>query len=37
MVALFDAAVFGTIRMLIDTDKSAAAARWFGSSKKVAD
>ena len=36
-IDVFDAAVFATIRMLIDTDKSAAAARWFGSTKKGAD
>ena len=36
-IDVFDAAVFATIRMLIDTDKSAAAARWLGSSKKGAD
>ena len=33
-IDVFDAAVFATIRMLIDTDKSAAAQRWFGQQKK---
>ena len=33
----FDASVFATVRMLIDTDKSAAAARWLEPRKKEED
>ena len=29
-IDVFDAAVFATIRMLVDTGKSAASAAWFG-------
>lgn len=32
-IDVFDAAVFGTIRMLIDTEKRANASRWFESGK----
>lgn len=32
-IDVFDAAVFATIRMLIDTDKGANAARWFSGSE----
>ena len=33
-IDVFDAAVFATVRLLIDTDKSAAAQRWLGTEKK---
>nr|DAL91758.1 MAG TPA: Large Terminase [Caudoviricetes sp.] len=33
-IDVFDAAVFATIRLLIDADKMAAAAKWFGDTKK---
>lgn len=36
-IDVFDAAVFGVVRMLIDTDKSAAALRWFGQSAAKED
>lgn len=32
-IDVFDAAVFGTVRMLIDSGKAAVAERWFGSAK----
>ena len=32
-IDIFDAAVFAVIRLLIDTDKSAAAQRWFGAAE----
>ena len=33
-IDVFDAAVFATIRMLIDTEKSSTAAKWFESLSK---
>ena len=36
-IDVFDAAVFAVVRMLIDTDKSAAAARWLEPRKKEED
>ena len=33
-IDVFDAAVFSTVRMLLDSDKSAAASRWFNSQNK---
>lgn len=33
-IDIFDASVFATVRMLIDSEKMSAAARWFGSGKE---
>ena len=35
-IDVFDAAVFGVVRMLIDTDKSASAKRWLGAKTEEA-
>lgn len=36
-IDVFDASVFATVRMLVDTEKIAAADEWFGGSKKGSD
>lgn len=36
-IDVFDASVFATVRMLVDTEKIAAADEWFGGAKKGSD
>lgn len=36
-IDVFDASVFATVRMLVDTEKIAAADEWFGGTKKGSD